>query len=81
MGDILIWVTIEVIFGYLFYITGALILRLISFGKTSAEFHSFSFYKELKKANSLAGSRAHLVGLLFYVVILSLLVIYYASFT
>lgn len=81
MGDILIWVTFEVIFGYLFYITGVLILRLVSFGKSSAEFHSFSLYKELKKTNSLAASRAHLIGLLFYVVILSLLIIYYSNVT
>lgn len=81
MGDILIWVTFEIIFGYLFYITGVLIIKLVSFGKSNAEFPSFSFYKELKKANSLASSRAHLVGLLFYASILSLLVIYYTSFT
>ena len=81
MGDLIIWLVFEVVFGYLFYITGVVILRIVTFGKTKVEFHSFSGYKELKKSKVRTSLHAYLIGLLFYVVLIALLVLYYWQFT
>ena len=81
MGDVIIWVAFEVIFGYLFYITGAIILRIVTFGKSKEEMHSFRSYRELKKTKLQSWSQAYLVGLLFYVALIALLILYNWKFT
>lgn len=79
MGDLLIWLTFEVIFGYLFYITGVIILRVLSFGKSKLEFYTFSHYRELKRRKEHTSSQASLIGFLFYAVLITFLVVYYSS--
>ncbi|VUD67412.1 hypothetical protein TDB9533_03780 [Thalassocella blandensis] len=73
MADLLIWLTLEVVFGFLFYITGAAVLRVVTFGKSKVEFYSFSVYRDIKQSKSLNFSRVQLVGMLFYIVLLLLL--------
>ncbi len=81
MGDLLVWLIMEVIFGYLFYITGAVILRIVSFGRSKVEIYSFGSYRNLKRSKARILSRAYFVGLLFYLVLISTLVTLHLNFT
>ena len=81
MGDLLIWLTLEVIFGYLFYITGVAVLKIVTFGRSKVEVHTFTSYREMRKAKQRTSWQAYFAGLLFYVVLLSLFVTYYTIFT
>lgn len=81
MSDLLIWVTFEVIFGYLFYITGVVILRIVSLGRSRAEFHSFKSYRDLTNTKGRTSSQAYYIGLLFYALLLFFIVVYYSKFT
>lgn len=81
MADVLVWLASEVIFGYLFYITGVYILKIVTFGKSKAETHSYRSYRDLKISKVQASSHAYLVGLLFYLVLLALLVLVNWDFT
>ena len=77
MGDLILWLLFEVFFGYVFYITGATILRMVTLGKSRVELYSLRSYKNRKNLKIRTPSQAYLVGLLFYVVLTVLLVLFY----
>lgn len=81
MGDVIVWLASEVIFGYLFYITGVYILKIVTFGKSKAEIHSYRSYRDLKSSKVQSSSHAYLVGLLFYLALLILIVLINWDFT
>ena len=44
--DLLAWIVLEIGLGFLFYVTGMLILRIASLGKFNAQIMSFRNFKE-----------------------------------
>jgi hypothetical protein len=72
--DILAWLFIETILGFIFYSTGCLILKVITFGQYKMEFKDFASFKgsKSKKVNLVC-----LLGIIFYV--LSIVLIAYLN--
>lgn len=62
--DIFAWLFIETILGFIFYSTGCLILKVITFGQYQMEFKDFASFKgsKSKKVNLVC-----LLGITFYV--------------
>lgn len=57
-------------FDFILYITGAGILRVISFGSSKHKLHSYSEYKELKDKSNSGYFVPYVVGILFYALII-----------
>lgn len=57
-------------FDFILYITGAGILRVISFGSFKYRLHSYSDYKKLKGKSNNGYLIPYIVGILFYVLII-----------
>tara|TARA_R110001592_G_scaffold168650_7_gene404885 strand:+ start:905 stop:1168 length:264 start_codon:yes stop_codon:yes gene_type:complete len=72
--DIFVWLLIETIFGFIFYTTGGLILKILTLGQFKIEFHDFASFKKIKskKINLIC-----LVGISFYV--LSIVLVAYLN--
>lgn len=68
--EIFIWLFIETIFGFVFYITGCLLLKALTFGKFEIEFKDLTAYKgnKYKKVNLIC-----LLGIAFYVFLIVLI--------
>ena len=68
--EIFAWLFIETIFGFIFYSTGCLILKLITFGQFKMEFKDFCAYKVSKsrKVNLIC-----LLGITFYILLIVLI--------
>ena len=68
--DIFLWLFIETIFGFVFYSTGCLILKVFTFGQYKMEFKDFASFKgsKSKKVNLVC-----LLGISFYVLIIVLI--------
>ena len=68
--DIFAWLFIETIFGFVFYSTGWLILKLITFGQLKMECKDFASFKgsKSKKVNLIC-----LLGISFYVLLIVLI--------
>ncbi len=64
VADIFIWLLIDTAIGFLLYITGCLILKVLTFGQFTIKFKDFSSFKtnKAKKVNLIM-----LLGFLFYV--------------
>ena len=72
--EVLGWLFWDLIFAFIFYTTGALILRVISFGSLRKPIFSFGvFNKEKKQGNKELGA-VYLIGLFFYVSIIAALI-------
>jgi len=57
----------EIIFGYLCYFTGVVILRLLTLGKVKFPMLSFYTYRDAKAAKVEYVSRVHFLGLMFWI--------------
>jgi len=57
-------------FDFILYITGAGILRVISFGSFKYQLHSYSEYKKLKGKSNNGYLIPYIVGILFYAIII-----------
>jgi len=57
-------------FDFILYITGAGVLRIISFGLFQYKLHSFSKYKQLKGKPNNSYLMPYVVGILFYALII-----------
>ncbi len=68
--DIFVWLLIETIFGFLFYSTGCLILKVFTLGRFTMEFKDFASFKgsKSKKINLIC-----LLGISFYVLVIVLM--------
>lgn len=68
--DIFLWLFIETIFGFVFYSTGCLILKVFTFGQYRMEFKDFACFKgsKSKKVNLVC-----LLGISFYVLLIVLI--------
>ncbi len=60
-------------FDFILYITGAGILRVISFGLFKYQLHSYSEYKALKGKSNNGYLMPYVVGILFYALIIALI--------
>jgi len=58
-------------FDFILYITGAGVLRLISFGSSKHKLHSYSVYKELKGKSNNSYLVPYVIGILFYALIIA----------
>ncbi len=68
--DIFAWLLIETIFGFIFYSTGCLILKVFTLGQFKMEFMNFASFKgsKSKKVNLIC-----LLGISFYVICIVLM--------
>jgi len=57
-------------FDFILYITGAGVLRVISFGLSKYQLHSYSEYKELKGKSNNGYLVPYVTGILFYALII-----------
>ena len=57
-------------FDFIVYVTGASVLRVISFGLFKQRFHSYSEYKALKGKSKNGFLMPYIVGILFYALII-----------
>jgi len=57
-------------FDFILYLTGASVLRVISFGSSKHELHSYSEYKELKGKSNNSYLVPYVIGIAFYAVII-----------
>ena len=60
-------------FDFVLYITGAGVLRVISFGLSKHQLHSYSEYKEFKGKSNNGYLVPYLTGILFYALIIILI--------
>ena len=67
MVDIIIWLVMEIIFGFLCYFTGVVILRLLTLGKVKFPMLSFYAYRDAKAAKVKYVNRVHFLGLMFWI--------------
>ncbi|GHE93001.1 hypothetical protein GCM10011501_22950 [Thalassotalea profundi] len=68
--EIFSWLFIETIVGFIFYSTGCLLLKVLTFGKFEIEFKDLTAYKGHK---STKVNLACLLGIVFYVFIIILI--------
>lgn len=61
-------------FDFVLYLTGAGVLRVVSFGLLKCKLHSFSEYKAHKNRANNGFLLAYFVGILFYASIIALFV-------
>ena len=64
-------VLIAVLFEFIFYITGTVILRGITLGAKNFPVLSFSEFKSVKQLSTKKHTLATVTGLLFYVIVIS----------
>jgi len=57
-------------FDFILYITGAGVLRVISFGSSKHKLHSYSEYKELKSKPNNSYLVPYVIGILFYALVI-----------
>jgi hypothetical protein len=57
-------------FDFILYITGASVLRVISFGSSKHKLHSYSEYKELKGKSNNGYLVPYVIGIQFYALII-----------
>ena len=57
-------------FDFILYITGAAVLRVISFGLFKSQLHSYSEFKALKDKSDNGYLLPYVVGILFYALII-----------
>ena len=60
-------------FDFILYITGSGVLRVISFGLSKHQLHSYSEYKELKGKSNNGYLVPYVTGILFYALIFVLI--------
>ncbi len=58
-------------FDFILYITGAGVLRIISFGLLKYQLHNYSEYKELKGKSNNGYLIPYIVGIFFYALIIA----------
>ena len=68
--DIFAWLFIETILGFIFYSTGCVILKVISFGQYKIQFRDYASYKDNKSGNV---TLVCLLGLSFYILLIGVL--------
>ncbi|WP_199611638.1 hypothetical protein [Flocculibacter collagenilyticus] len=61
-------------FDFLFYVTGSIILRVVSFGLYKSKIHGYEEFKELKTKSSKALTLKYIIGALFYVLAIVVIV-------
>ncbi len=72
--DFFAWLFWDSIFAFIFYTTGALILRVVSFGALRKSIFSFGVFNEHRRQARNEFSLAYLVGIMFYAVIIGVLI-------
>ena len=68
--DIFVWLLIDTILGFIFYSTGCLILKVITFGQFKMEFKDFASFKGSKSKNV---NLVCILGISFYVLLIVLI--------
>jgi len=63
-------------FDFVLYLTGAIVLRVISFGLLKYQLHSYSEYKALKGNTDNPFLTPYLIGIVFYALIIASLAFY-----
>ena len=71
--DVFMWLIIDTVIGFALYSTGAVILKVLSFGQYQAEFKDFASFK---KADSKKVTLVIVLGLFFYILLISLLTLF-----
>jgi hypothetical protein len=61
---------IALAFDFILYITGACVLRVISFGVLKYHLHNYTKYKELKAKSNNSYFIPYLIGVLFYALVI-----------
>lgn len=64
---------IALAFDFILYLSGATVLRVVSFGLLKYQLHSYSEYKKLKAKSNNGYLLSYVVGILFYAVIIVLI--------
>ena len=57
-------------FDFILYVTGAVVLRVISFGLSKHQLYGYSEYKELKGKSNNSYLVPYVIGILFYALII-----------
>jgi len=57
-------------FDFFLYITGVCVLRVVSFGLSKYQLHSYSEYKKLKSKSNNGYLVPYVIGILFYALII-----------
>ena len=70
--DVFIWLLIESFFGFVFYSTGCLILKVFTLGRYKIAFKDFTTFRASKEKNF---NLVWLLGMLFYIALI-LFIIY-----
>ncbi|CAM2757981.1 hypothetical protein [Pseudoalteromonas distincta] len=68
--EIFIWLIVETGLSFLFYSTGWLLLKVVTFGQYKSEFKDFASYKASKARRM---NLTFLLGFCFYVVLIGLI--------
>lgn len=73
VSDALIWLLIDTFIGFIFYATGAYVLKVLSFGKYKVEFKDFASFKmaESKKVTLVIA-----LGMAFYILLIYLVTLF-----
>jgi hypothetical protein len=61
---------IALAFDFILYITGACVLRVISFGSFKYQLHSYNKFKELKGKSNHGYFIPYIIGILFYALLI-----------
>lgn len=64
---------VALFFEFLMYVTGASILRVVSFGKLQLPIHGYSKFKALKEESGKGYSAPSIVGIIFYVLLIAII--------
>lgn len=57
-------------FDFILYLTGTAVLRVISFGSSKHQLHSYSQFKELKSKPNNSYLVPYVIGILFYALVI-----------
>ena len=70
--ELIFWVLWDLVFSFVFYFTGAVLIRIFSFGKTKYPLAPATFYSTRRQRDKQSFDRAFISGFVFYVALLCL---------
>jgi len=70
MLDILLWIVMEIMFGFLSYLTGVVLIRLFSLGRMQLPWLTYAAYRQVKKDQTVHLQKAQFIGLMFWILVL-----------
>ncbi|MFC4700351.1 hypothetical protein ACFO4O_09300 [Glaciecola siphonariae] len=66
---------LAVAFEFLMYVTGASILRVLSFGRIAFPIYGYSKFKAIKEESTKGYTAPSIVGIVFYILLIALIAI------